>query len=153
MASLSFLDNFDAREVPESNFEPIPAGSYKAMAAKSEMKTSQAGAQYLSMQFKILDGEHKGRLIFNNFNLRHSKPDVAQMAKAEFASLCRACSVFNPRDTAELHNKPIMLKVGLQKRKDTGELQNTVKGYSPLGSASSAQSAPVESSSEPAPWE
>jgi len=152
MADLSFLGNdFDATTEKEISFSPIPAGEYKVIAEGSEMKQSAAGAEYLSIKFSILDGQYKGRKIFTNYNLRHPKANVAEMARAEFAALCRACNNPRPADSAALHNVPIMVKVGVAKRKDTGDLQNTIKGYSRLGGGqqSVAKSAAPASS---APW-
>jgi hypothetical protein len=151
MVDLGFLGNdFDATTEKEISFEPIPAGEYKAIAENSEMKTSQGGDDYLSVKFVILEGQYKGRKIFNNFNLRHSKANVAEIARAEFAAFCRACNKPKPTDTASLHNVPIMLKVGVSKRKDTGDLQNSVKGYSRLGGGQ--QPTPGGSPQSSAPW-
>jgi len=153
MANLtSYLSDFDARTEPESSFEPLPAGEYKSVAVNSEMKQTSTGGEMLSMRFEVLDGQYKGRVLFANFNMRNKSADAVRIARSEFASLCRAANVFNPRDSAELHNKPVVLTVGMEKRKDTGELQNRIKAYSQIGGQSTAATAAV-SSTEKAPWE
>ena len=34
-----------------------------------------------------------------------------------------------PKDSTELHNLPMMIRVGCKKREDTGELTKEIKGY------------------------
>ena len=159
MASLNFLGDFKPEDEPEAGFTPIPSGDYKVVAESSEMKQTQSGGNMLAVRFKVLDGQYQGRILFANFNLQNKNPDAVRIARAEFASLCRAANVFHPKDSAELHNKPVKATVGIEKRKDTGDLQNRIKGYGPLnGQASAGQ--PVASSAaatqpqqESAPWE
>jgi len=55
---------FNAREVKpnEGRGEPIPAGKYMAMISASIMKPTKNGTgSYLSLEFTVLEGEHRGR--------------------------------------------------------------------------------------------
>lgn len=130
MASLS---GFNAAEVePSKGFEPLPAGKYLAMIVNSELKPTQAGTgEYLKLEFEIIDGEFKGRKLFANLNLDNPNAQAVQIARAELSAICRAVNVLQPKDSVELHNLPLVLKVGMEKRKDTNELQNRIKGYEP----------------------
>jgi len=123
--------NFNANEVdPQDVFEPIPAGRYLAVITESEMKPTKDGAgSYLEFVFQIIEGEYKGRLLWARLNLDNPNPLAVKIAQAELSALCRAVGVMQPKDSIELHNLPLMVKVTCKKREDTGEIVNEVKGY------------------------
>ncbi|MBI1900548.1 MAG: DUF669 domain-containing protein [Planctomycetia bacterium] len=126
------LQGFDANQVePAGDFEPIPAGKYLAVITESEMKDNNAGnGSYLQLTFQVQDGPYKNRLLWTRLNLDHPNAIAVEIARAELSAICRAVGVLAPKDSVELHNLPLVIRVRLKKRKDTGELTNEVKGYS-----------------------
>jgi len=52
-----------------------------------------------------------------------------KIARAELSAVCRAVGVLTPRDSTELHNLPLVVRVACKKRKDTDEIINTLKGF------------------------
>lgn len=128
---MAHLNGFDANEVePNTNFDPIPAGKYLAIIVASEIKPTRNGkGEYLQLELDILDGPHKGRKIWDRLVIKHPSEQTVKIARGTLSSICRAVGVMAPRDSAELHNLPLIVSVGLKKRDDTGELTNTVKGY------------------------
>lgn len=59
----------EAREVDvnaEQSFEEVPVGEYECAIKKLELKKSKGGDDMLSVWWEILDGEQKGRLMFQN---------------------------------------------------------------------------------------
>ena len=148
------LNGFDANTVEpvQSNFEPIPAGKYLAMIVGSEEKTSQKGFRYLSLEFEVLEGQYRGRKLWANLNLYHPDPEVVKFARSELANVCKAVGVLKPADSVQLHNLPMQITVKCVNRKDTGELQNRIKGYALKAAAGSQpQQAPAAAGSTP-PW-
>jgi hypothetical protein len=121
---------FDAREVePQAGFEPIPAGKYLAVITGSEMKPTKAGdGSFLELVFQVIEGQYKGRLLWERLNLDNPNPTAVQIARGQLSALCRSVGVMTPRDSVELHNLPLVVTVKLKKRDDTGELQNDVAG-------------------------
>lgn len=153
---MASLNGFNANDVePSKGFDPMPAGRYLAVIVDSEMKTTAAGTgEYLSLTFEIIDGEFANRKLFHNLNLDNPNQTAVQIARAELSAICRAVGVMNPADSGELHNLPMVIKVGLEKRKDTGEMQNRIKAFEPKDStppAASAASKPAGGG--PAPWQ
>lgn len=134
MASLA---GFNAAEVdPQKVLSPIPVGDYKVAISASEMKaTSNGKGTYLALTFDVLDGEYKGRKLYSNLNLTNPNAQTVEIAKGELSAICRAVAVLTPNDSAELHNRPLVATVKLEKRKDTGDLKNVIKGYSSLAAA------------------
>jgi hypothetical protein len=127
------LNGFDANQVePTGDFDPVPAGKYLAVITESEMKPTKSGSgNYLQLTFEIIDGPHKGRLLWARLNLDNPNATAVAIARAELSAICRAVGVLAPKDSVELHDLPLVIHVKCKKRDDTGELTNEVKGYSP----------------------
>ena len=144
------LNGFNANEVdPAVGFDPIPAGKYLAIITESEMKPTKAGTgQYLQLTFQVLDGPYKGRLVWARLNLDNPSDMAVKIARAELSSICRAVGVLAPKDSIELHNLPLVIKVGCKKRDDTGEITNEIKGYEGKQQAAS----PAVTTGSVPPW-
>lgn len=125
------LNGFNANDVdPAVGFDPIPAGRYLAAITDSVMKPTKAGdGAYLELTFQVLEGQHKGRLLWARLNLDHPKAETVKYARAELSAICRAVGVMAPRDSVELHNIPLVIHVAHKRRADTGEVSHVIKGY------------------------
>ena len=136
------LNGFDANDYePAGDFEPIPAGKQVAVITESEMKPTKAGTgTFLKLLLEILEGKFKGRKLWARLNLEHPNPTVVAIAKRELADICRAVDVLRPKSSTDLHNRPLVIRVKVVKRKDTGDLVNEIKGYSKVDSTPPAAS-------------
>ena len=145
------LNGFNAHEIdPIANFQPIPAGKYQAAITDSEMKATKSGnGSYLQLAFTIIEGEHKGRIVWARLNLNNPHPTAVKMARAELSAICHAVGIMQPRDSVELHNIPLEITVTLKKREGSSELSNEIKGYERKGSAGQAPQAPVTDNTPP----
>jgi len=146
------LNNFNANEVePTAPFEPIPAGKYLAIITASEMKTTKRGdGSYLQLEFTVLDGDCKGRKVWDRLCINHPNDLAQKIARGNLSAICRAVGVMQPGDSVELHNLPLVVTVKCKKREDTGELTNEVKGYEPKASAAGQpQQAPTTDNTPP----
>lgn len=156
------LINFDANGVEPAAFEPMPAGEYKAIIVNSEMKKTRAGdGRYLKICLQVVEGEYKNRVVFDNLNLDNPNPTATRIAQATLASICRAVGVMTPRDSAELHDKPLIAVLGIKPATENFGASNRVKGYKPITGTSAqapltakpaAQSAPPKAGGKK-PWE
>lgn len=128
------LYNFDANQIdPSMEFEPLPAGEYRAIIADSEMKTTKAGTgSYLELAFQIIDGEYSNRYLWTRLNLDNPNPMAVKLAQAELSAICRAVGVMAPNDSVELHDIPLLITVKCKNREDNGELTNEIKGYAKI---------------------
>ena len=125
------LNGFDANTVdPEVGFDPIPADKYLAMIVESEIKPTRGGnGKYLQLTLKILDGKYKNRILWARLNLHNTNVTTVQIARGQLSAICRAVGIMQPRDSVELHNIPLCIKVVVKKRGDNGDLTNEVKGF------------------------
>jgi hypothetical protein len=123
--------NFNAHQVePQEAFDPLPAGEYLCIIAGSEEKPTRSGnGSYLELAFEVIDGPHKGRKLWDRLNLNNPSDMAVKIARATLSAICRAVGVMQPRDSCELHDIPLVCKVRVEKRSDSDDLTNVIKGY------------------------
>ena len=153
---------FNANNVePSTPMDVLPAGKYLCIAIASELKPTKNGAgEYLQITFEVLDGQCKGRKIFERLNIRNSNKTAEDIAQRALSALCHAVGVIELDDSEQLHNIPVTLDVAIEPAKGEYSASNKVKGYSsasggapaPMAARTSAPaaSAPAASSSTPA---
>ncbi len=124
--------NFNAAQVEpdKGRGDPLPAGWYIVAMTKSEMKPTLSGTgAYLACEFSVLDGQHKGRKIFTNFNLRNDNQQAQEIAYKQFSAVCHAIGHLQVGDTTELHNKPLKVRVKIRPAEGQYEASNDITAY------------------------
>lgn len=130
MAVLNRAYNADGNKEKMSDFSPIPSGDYIAILTKSEWKETKAkNGHILNLQWKIIEGEYKGRILFAGLNLDNPNAQTVEIANKEMNTICDACGKFGVQDTEELHNIPCLLKVGMSKATPQYPAKNEIKFY------------------------
>ncbi len=145
------LNGFDANTVdPATDFEPIPAGKYLAVISDSQMKPTKNGnGHFLELQFQIIDGPFKNRLLWSRLNLDNPNAQAVRIAQGELSAVCRAVGVLTPRDSVELHGIPLMIGVKVKRRSDSDELTNEIRSYAKREAVSGT---PQQKTSNTPPW-
>ena len=125
------LNGFNAETVdPFSGYESLPAGDYRIVIVASERKHSAAGNETLTLTYEVLDGEHRGRKIFDYINLWHPDERPRQIAERKLSSICRAVGVLRPKTSEQLQDKPFQVGVAVEERIDRpGFFSNRVTKY------------------------
>lgn len=151
--------NFNAENVePQVALEVVPKGDYLAIMTQSELKDTRAGTgQYLQCVWEIVDGEQRGRLLWDRLNLKNPNATAVKIAESQLSAICHAVGVMRPKDSTELHGKPVLLKVTVEPRDDKpGSFKNEIKGYSsPKGSTAPVAAKPAATATTTAsvpPW-
>jgi len=145
------LNGFDANTVePSASFDPLPADRYQVVLVASDLKdTRSRDGQYLELEFEVTDGPYKGRKLWDRLTLSHPNALTVKIARAKLSALCRACGVMQPKDSQDLHNLPIAVKVRVKRRKDTQELGNEISAYEKRDAASGQ---PAQATTSTPPW-
>lgn len=142
--------NFNARTVaPEAPRTPIPAGVYTCVITESDVKSTQNGGQMLVLTHQVIDGPHKGRLVWNRINIRNPSAEAERIGQAQLSSLCHAVNVLDLMDSSMLHSIPVRVRVSIRPAGPdrTGthrDEQNEVKGYEGVGKGQPAAPAPSQ---------
>ena len=133
---MASLDGFDASQVPEQqDFSALPEGQYVVIAIASEMKPTRTGTgEFLQFTLEVLDGPFKGRKIWDRMNLKNQNQTAVDIANRQLAAMCRAVGVIKPRESAELHNKPLLATVAVEVD-DRKRESNVIKKYEALSGA------------------
>jgi len=145
------LGNFNANNVdPAADFEPIPAGKYLAVIVDTDMKATKSGdGRYLELQFQLVEGPYKNRLLWSRLNLENPNPLAVQIARGQLSAICRAVGIMQPRDSVELHNLPLIVSVKCKRREDTGDIVNEIRGYSKKDTVNGV---PQQEPTDTPPW-
>ena len=132
--------SFDASTVaPQAVTGPIPAGTYLAHCTESDVGPLKSGnGTGLKMTFEILDGQYKGRRVWENLNIQHTNEDTQRIAQSQLSALCHAVNVIKLEDTAALHFKPVKIKVVVREAQGQYQASNNIKGYESAGGATPA---------------
>ena len=149
---------FNAAEVDTTSRDAIPSGVYEAVVTDSEMRATKNGnGMGINLAFEILsEGPAKGRKVFAWINYENANPKAQQIGREELASLCKAVGVVELSDTAQLHNLPLNVTVGIDRNDPT---KNVIKAYrkrmgngeSGTGNGGAGASA-AKTASGAAPW-
>lgn len=144
MANLGYV--FDPQEVqPAADFSPVPAGEYVVMITESEMKPTRTGGEMLSLTHQVIDGEFKGRLIWESLNLVNSNPKTVQIAQGHLSAICHAAGITQAiTDSEQLHNRPMIIRVEVDEQEGYRP-RNRVKAWKAVGTQ------PVAPASAPRP--
>lgn len=132
------LGGFDASQIQPNSFEALPNGNYPVIITESEWIQTKAGnGRYLKLTLDIIDGQFKGRKLFDRLNLENPNTQAEEIARRTLSAICHAVGVLKPNDSVELHNLPMVAIVACRKNEQTGEMANEIKGYKTKGSAAS----------------
>ncbi|MFQ5733104.1 MAG: DUF669 domain-containing protein [Planctomycetaceae bacterium] len=137
--------NFNANEVePNEAFDPLPSGDYLCVIVASDMKPTKSGnGAFLELELEVIDGPFKGRKLWDRLNLHNPNETAVKIAKGTLSTICRAVGVERVADSCELHDRPLICKVRVEKRIDIDDFTNVVKGYKKRPNAPSAAPAPA----------
>ena len=123
---------------PEESFDIVPAGEYTTIIEASDYTPNKQGTgMILKLTYQIIDGEFKGRKIFENLNLQNENAQAAQIAQRALNSICLAVGVQHVQDSAQLHGIPLILEVSVKEDPTYGK-QNRIKKHIPISGQSSA---------------
>lgn len=86
-------------ETEKVKYEPIPEGEYLLRMNRIEEKAIKSGVgTLLSAGFEVINGDHKGRLIFHNFIVEHSNPKAEEIGTDQLDKYLKAVGVSDGLD-------------------------------------------------------
>ena len=121
----------NASETENKEYTLATPGKYKVEIIDSSEEISAAGNRYLKLKLSIMEGTHKGTWIWDNLNLYHPTESVQGLARQILGTISKACGIIGPKDTSELHYKPLFALLDVEPEGDY-PAKNVVKKYFPL---------------------
>ena len=138
------LAGFNANNVDtENKFDPVPAGDYVVVVTDSDYgPTNDGNGEKLALDLAIQEPEQfRGRTLWDNLNLVNQNSTAMDIATRQLGQLCLAAGIPEPDDSSELHFKPIVATVAIDKRDKT---RNNIKAYKKIETQGGGQVAPFE---------
>jgi hypothetical protein len=125
------LMGFDASRIePNEPASAVPKGEYQVIIVESEKKpTSKGDGSLLNMVLQIVEGQFKGRKLYDRLNLWNKNEQATKIAQGTLSAICRAVNVLTPHTSEQLHNRTLTAVVDVSEYQ--GKLRNEVKGYKP----------------------
>jgi hypothetical protein len=147
-----FDTSFDATSVePTTAQELLPAGKYRAQIVESEMRVTKNGmGQFLWLMLDLLEGEYKGRKIFDQLNLVNPNPTTVEIAQRTLSAICHATGKMHVSDSEELHLIPMTIQVKIRPPKN-GYGESNAVAYLPPDRAAAARAAKPASAAPATP--
>lgn len=103
----------------------LPAGAngenvkYKCVIINSSQqnveKNGMVTGGYLALELTPIEGPLSGTKHTDRLNLHHTNPQTVEIANKQLSAYCHVTGKFQFTDTAELHNIPLIVEIGLQK--------------------------------------
>lgn len=105
--------NFKATDYAQvKSWEPLPEGWYLCVIEDSEERQTKAGTgSYYNLKFNVVQKEGNGRVFWTMLNINNPNPKAVEIAKGQLHEIMRAIGLEEIKDTVQLHNKPIMVKL------------------------------------------
>lgn len=142
-------EDYTLENMPESNFEPIPAGWYNAQTTSAELKDTKSGTgQYIAVRYDITGPTHEGRVIFFNINIRNTNATAENIGRQQLGDLMAAVGLQRVTDTDELVGHHVQIQVVIEPAKDGYDASNRIKRHKAIDGGSPAP-APEENATPP----
>lgn len=139
MAALSqiFQNGFNASSVEPAqsrDYTALPAGPYDVEISNAEVKTTKAGTgQYLEVEYVVISPEqYAKRKIWSRINLANPNADAERIGRSELAALCQAVGITVLKDSDELFQRMLRVRVKVDRREPTNP-RNEVTGWESHG--------------------
>lgn len=133
---VDFAEEIDVETMEVSSFDLIPDGWYIAQIVGEEDKPTKSGRMVV-FTWEILDGQFEGRRVWQNHNYLNDSMKAQSIAREQFGLITRASGLLKSKNTLMLHERPMLVHVGIEKGDGSYGDRNTVKngGYKPIGEA------------------
>jgi hypothetical protein len=121
-----FGQTFYTAQLPkETTREALPAGVYISLLDKAEIKTTKAGdGQYIDCQFRVVDGQHKGRSFFDKINISNPSQQAVEIGLARLNTILTIGGLNQCGSTEELEQARIHILAVLGIEEHNGGTRN-----------------------------
>jgi hypothetical protein len=128
MAQLNF--NAAAVEPATGRPDPVPGAWYSCAITESGIKPTKDGVGLrLELVFTIIDGEFKGRKIFEGLNIKNASAQAQEIAHKQLSAIAHSVGVLMVEDSSQLHNIPLKVKVKVKAAEGSYDARNEVTAY------------------------
>lgn len=147
---------FDVAEVDITaqgggNYDPVPEDDYVLKALEAEEKDTSTGGSMIKVKFEVVSGEHKGRWIWQNFNIVNKSEAAQRIGRQQLVSWATACGKPDCDNTDKLIDKQFTATVGIEAGSGTYKASNRIKAFLLSGAAEPTGKPPATKPAKAAP--
>jgi len=150
MANLEPL-GFNPADVADmgDGFKVVPPGTYNVVIVESDVQATAKGGKMLVLKYQIIDGQQVGDTVVDRLNIVNSSDTAQKIGLSQLKNICDAIGhVGQLKDSAQLHGKPLAIKVVVEKfesNKEAGKMleSNKIEKRMPKQAASVAPPPPA----------
>lgn len=111
---------FKAKDIPQDKgrkgFNPIPEGEYTVLVEQLIPHDTRSGGKGLKARYQVVDGQYRGRLIFDFINVVNDNPQTEAIGHKTLRNLAYSCGLPDvPDDTVEYINNVARMVVGVKR--------------------------------------
>jgi hypothetical protein len=113
-------ETFDPSVHEGTGFTTFPPGWYQAHIVETSIEDAKNGnGTYLLAVFEVLNGEHKGRRIYQNVTLQNASQQAVEIGQRLLKDIYDSVGITGPtRDIQVMLFKPVMARVGIKVDRD-----------------------------------
>lgn len=160
MPALNFKAS--AIEIPERDgprsYDPFAPGEYEMMVVRSANKATKSGSgSYLELEMHCISGPLAGRRHWERLNLDNPSHQTVKIAQEQLARLCVALGLDEVSDSEELHDRPFLVEMGIDKKDPSKNViwdyrSSTAAAPAPKPAAAKPAAAPAAPKAAARPW-
>lgn len=155
MANIAGMYDPNAEPEAPREYALLPPGDYVVQIVESDIVPTKTGTgQMLKLTMDILDGDAKGRKLWDNLNLVNPNPQTVEIAQRALSQITHAVGRIGAGNSEDLHFIPLIAVVKVDPAKNGYAASNKVSGYKAAGSsparpAAHPQAAPQRQAAPP----
>jgi hypothetical protein len=140
-----------------SAFAPLPPGRYAAAVDDISISVTKNGnGQMVGVRWRIVEGAHEGRLVFDQILIVHTSAEAQRIGRQRFRDMCFACGLSGKvTDLEPLKFKKCWIRVGIERDKDgvypDKNRVTRIDPYSAVGNGGKPAATEAKPSPMPAP--
>ena len=125
---MGYKPGFMSADIPQDenrgDFKPLPDGEYTIIVDKMDVHPTSTGGVGLKTTYQVVDGNYKGRLIFDFINVENKNPTAEAIGRRRVAEISYAVGFADVADDTDLLLfKPFSVAVGSKKETYQGQEQ------------------------------
>jgi len=119
----------EAAESFEGRQEPIPNGTYKAIATSAARKHNKNNTGWFwELVFTVIEGQYEGRTVTHRFNMANQSDEAVAIGRSHMKRYLDAIGNLEPRDEDALCNIAVSITVTCKKNTYTNRNGKQVEG-------------------------
>lgn len=113
-----------------TEFAPLPKGTYNVSLYDCALRASKSGGEYINMQFRVIDGEYEGRVIFDIINTKSASAKAVEIGLQRLKDFADATGLPDQFNLSDMQGQKLSVYVKIEQSAQYGD-KNKVTSYMP----------------------